>query len=603
MKTPQNEARLSRWQTIANSVGAFALAAVAVSILSYVTVLWNPSHYGDVGLVVGSFALPADNNSWLVTSLVPGYPAAKAGIKVGDRIDASMSWRDQMILTGQVAPHPGEEVTVQVMRGGERRALTLKARPLASLSAADGILLALQIAADAVFLVVGLALVLLRPSRMTWGFYLLAVMIGGVNTPHSTVYPISYLPTSWLRVLGLVEDVIAAAGVVGFLVFCLRFPANSPTGWRRLIDRFCPLLAGVLAAVFVSEDLGTQLILPAEVTRHLWNVWLASMITIPILGDVVLLSAYFSSRGPEQYKIKWVVFGLLCTAIAIVAILLSWGGPLSGLPGLFVGALGVLVVVFPLTVAYAVIRHRVIDVRFVISRSLTVGTIVAILALIVIALDWLFAAMLPTTRFETAVYFGVAIFIGLSLNSGRQRISKTIDALFFRQWSLSQKQASGIADVIRHSTSKADLYEPLTAGIKGAFSLTSVALFERVEDGGFVRVAAAGWSVGTIWHILPNDPLIKRAYNRVRAVDIDSLQWGASDMPSGFARPVAMVPMVAGRQVLAILLLGAHENGTALAQDELRLILRLVEDACPVFAMASAEVVRGGAAAVRVAGT
>jgi hypothetical protein len=329
MKSPQDEFPRIRWQTVANAIAALALAALAISILSYVSVIWNPGRYGDFGLVVGDFALPADNHSWLVTSLIAGYPAERADIKLGDRVDATLSWRDQMILTGQMAPHPGEQVTVQVMRGGERRALTLKARTLAPLPAADGILLALQITADAVFLVVGLALVLLRPSRMTWGFYLLAVMIGGVNTPHSTVYPISYLPTSWLRVLGLVTDVIAAAGVVGFLVFCLRFPANSPTGWRRIIDRFCPLLAVVLAAVFVSEDLGSQFMLPAEVTRDLWNVWLASIITIPLLGDLILLIAYFSSRGPERYRLKWLVFGLLCTAIAIVAILLSWGGPLA----------------------------------------------------------------------------------------------------------------------------------------------------------------------------------------------------------------------------------------------------------------------------------
>jgi hypothetical protein len=63
-----------------------------------------------------------------------------------------------------------------------------------------------------------------------------------------------------------------------------------------------------------------------------------------------------------------------------------------------------------------------------------------------------------------------------------------------------------------------------------------------------------------------------------------------------------LLSMVAGHRVLAILLLGAHENGTALAQDELRLILRIVADACPVFAMGTTKVVHATGGAVRAAG-
>jgi hypothetical protein len=63
-----------------------------------------------------------------------------------------------------------------------------------------------------------------------------------------------------------------------------------------------------------------------------------------------------------------------------------------------------------------------------------------------------------------------------------------------------------------------------------------------------------------------------------------------------------LIPVVAGRRVLAILLLGAHDNGTALAPDELRLISRLVADACPVFALGSIEVVHGAAGPVRAVG-
>jgi hypothetical protein len=570
---------------------AFAYAAFAVLLLSYVAVIWNPGYYGDFGLALGDNALPADNNSWLVETIVPASPAARAGIKVGDKVEALKGFHDVMVLVGQMAPHPGDKVNLKISRGDDRRAVTLTARPMAPLTTTDSVFLALETVACFVFLVVGLVLVLLRPSRMTWAFYLGAYAVSAGLSPHEIMYPVSYLPTTWLQILHLVENIITPAGIVGFLVFCLRFPTNAPTGWRKLIDRFAPLLIVLLVSIAVAEDLGVQFLLPAEVTRHLWTAWLASITSISILACVALLATYFSTRGPEQYRIKWVVFGLLCTVIACIAIVLSWGGPLAGLPQLFVSGLGVLVVAFPLTVAYAVIRHRVIDVRIVMSRSLALFVVAAVVSLIVIGLDWLFSTRLPTSRFQTATYFAVALLLGLSLNSVRQRISKAIDAIFFRQWRRSQEQADAIADVLRRATSRAELYEPLTFGIRNAFSLTSVALFERAEDGGFVRVAASGWPSGSMWHILPDNPLIKRADDRLRVVDAEPLQWGASDLTSGLTRPTTMLPMVAGRRVLAVLLLGAHENGTALAHDELRLILRLIADACPVFAIGTAEMV------------
>src|ERR1700736_3014332 len=119
---------------IVNALAAFAVATFTVSVLWYASVIWNPGRYGDFGLSVGGQALEVENGSWIVTSLVPGYPVDKAGIKLGDQVDADVPARDRLILTGQIAPLPGETATLRIQHGGERRTLTLKARPLAPLS-------------------------------------------------------------------------------------------------------------------------------------------------------------------------------------------------------------------------------------------------------------------------------------------------------------------------------------------------------------------------------------------------------------------------------------------------------------------------------------
>jgi hypothetical protein len=576
---PQGKATQLNWKSVINAVAALTVLIFAMWSLSYVSVIWNPGRYGDFGLTIGDFALPADNSSYLVTSLLAGYPAEKAGIKLGDRVDASMPVGDRAILTGNLAPHPGEAVTIRISRGNERRTVALKAHPLAPLSTTAGLELAFQVVADFIFVAIGLMLVLVRPSRMTWGFYLFGFATSIGVLPNN--YPFSGVPTELWVGISLALDVVIAAGAVGFLAFCVRFPTNAPVGWLETIDSLTP---------YAFITLAVALLLPVQVTRIMWNVWLAGIAAVCTAGSVILAIRFFRAHGPERHRIRWVVFGITCAAVAIAVVVLSWAGPLASLPGWLIGIVTLFIVAFPLTVAYAVIRHRVMDVRVVISRSLALGVVAAVVSLIVIGLDWLFSTRLPTSRFQTGTYFAIALLIGLSLNAGRQRITKIIDALFFRQWHRSQKQADAICDVIRRATSVADLYEPLTAGIKNALSLTSAALFERVEDGGFVRVAAIGWPPGTTWHILPDDPLVKRADERLRMVDIDSFEWHERDLPVGVARPSVMVPIAAGKRVPAILLYGAHNNGTVLDPDEIRNIRGIAADAGLLYGSRMADV-------------
>src|SRR5579864_625300 len=162
---PRAGAASSRLGSTTNALAAFVVAVYAVWALSDVRVIWDPGRYGDLGLTIGGNGPePADNSSYLVKSIVPGYAADKAGIKVGDRVDSALPTRARLVLDGLLAPRPGEKVTIQTSRGSTRRTLTLQARPLAPLPVGDRVKLALVGIANFIFVAVGVALVLLRPS-------------------------------------------------------------------------------------------------------------------------------------------------------------------------------------------------------------------------------------------------------------------------------------------------------------------------------------------------------------------------------------------------------------------------------------------------------
>lgn len=620
----------SKLRSIASAAAAIALALyIAPSFAGY-SVIWDSSQYGDFGLVI----TPPPT----VQSVTPRSPAYEAGIRPGDTLDRPQSLRDQFFL-GWLTPHPGERLTISVLHQGRRQRATLVARPLAALSAADSVALALQCIWLLVSAVIAFVLVMIRPSRMTWGFYLVALSEVLLVAPPPPLF--SHAPIDWALGYTFTRDLIAPAGAAGFLIFCVLFPSNTPIGWRATVERLAPYLFIPLAGVLVTQDISGIQFVPfppsaayalaaAPVAMYLvaaavllkaflaapgpkreqikWillalgvavilsarDVFVAptmyangqafwSVVAITVLGTSAVVVNYATSRGLERERIKWVVFGFLCFLIATAVDYFGWN--FVGAKPWYISVFELLNVVLPITVLYAVLRHRVIDVRFVVSRSLAVGVVVAAVALIVVGIDWLFSTRLPNSRLEAAAYVGVALLVGFSLNAARLWIGKTIDFVFFRPWYRTRERAQALADALRRAAFKSDLYEPLTAGVAESFSLASVALFERVEDGGFVRAAARGWPAGTIWHILPDDPLVLRAGRSSHMADLDVVQWHELDLPPGVARPIAMLPIVAGKMVPAMLLCSAHVNGAAIDPDELRAIRSLCADAGLTYAI------------------
>lgn len=566
-----NTGRL-RLRSIASAVAGLALALLGGSA----ALDWNPANHPWFG-----FTLAASSPPWgsTVNQVDAGSQAALAGMREGDQVERPTALDDRLLLLGIQDPHPHEQITLTIRRAGERSNVTLRAQPGVKLSAIDGVWAILGAIAALVFLIAGLAMVLLRPSGMTWGLYLCSFTFAWLASFGQ--WPLQHVPSGWLLPLREVAIGLTGAGGVGFLVFCVRFPADAPTGWRKRLDHLAPYLAVATAGLMVSRDLAIDDFKPSAVIAFLSRAFDATWVSEVIVGVSVVLITYFAARGLERHKTKWVVLGLVC---AFVPVLLgTWSSYWSvDVPTWITGLASLLLIPLPLAVAYAVIRHRVIDIRFILSRSLTIGVMASVVAVIVISLDWLFSMKLPSSHLEMAAYVGLALLVGFSANAARQRIGDKIDALFFRQWRQMREQAEAISDAVRRATSKADLYEPLTAGIAKAFLLSSAALFEQAKDGGFVRVAAHAWPTEALWHLLPDDRLAQRANETQRLIDLDAFQWRESELPTGVARPAMMVPIAASR-MLAILLLGAHDSGTALDPEEMRTIRRLCADASIVY--------------------
>jgi len=88
---PHGSAARSRLWSIASAAAAILLAGYAAAFFMYLNVIWNPSYYGELGLSVNA-------GSRTVDQVVPGSPADRTGIKVGDTVEPPKMLRDRLIL-------------------------------------------------------------------------------------------------------------------------------------------------------------------------------------------------------------------------------------------------------------------------------------------------------------------------------------------------------------------------------------------------------------------------------------------------------------------------------------------------------------------------
>ena len=188
---------------------------------------------------IGDFGY-ANNGSDVVTYVAEGSPAANAGIEIGDTIKLQSTparFRWYAAQAGTLAA--GQTISFGLLHRGVLRIVTLTATP--QVTEAKRYYTAYRIAVLGVailYIVLGAALVLFRPSLMTWGFFLYCL----ANAPF-TFYAITLVfPFPWPYVSYSVNWLLSAAGTVGLLVFALCFLNEPLRSWRFLALRTMPWL-------------------------------------------------------------------------------------------------------------------------------------------------------------------------------------------------------------------------------------------------------------------------------------------------------------------------------------------------------------------------
>jgi hypothetical protein len=555
-------------------LGMWMLAIVLPSVAR----LWAP---------LGTFGYAVDPDG-RVTSVSAGLPADRAGLRTGDAFDLkAVPFELRRYAIGPLtrAPVAGTTIAIPVLAKVDDRVVAMTS-VAESISGVDKFSIVMRSLGALVFIVVGAGLVLLRPSPMTWGFYLYTI---GSNPGSDSVVD-AMLPAGAYLINWSLENACIAAGYVGFLVFALRFPRAEVARWRAVVSRLTPLLFVLLICIGIATVVMPFVFGVPSALAFKTFVIMGSLVFA--VGFAALLSTYSHVRGLDRQRIKWVIMGF---GIALPSFVLAFLFDVSSsitVPYWFIGLLLCLNLLVPVTIAYAVIHHHVIDVSFVISRAVVYTALTALLVATFGIIDFEIGQRLSSTGLTVAIQVVVSIAFAFWLNAIHARINEFVDSTLFKRRHLAEKQLARIARALPHAQTSDGVDRMLVDEPVAALDLTSAALFRTDDSGRAVLAFHRGWPETSPSALDADDSLLLQLTADQMPLDLREVHWHRDDLPVATARPLLALPVTVRRRLAAFVLYSGHRGGEALDPTEQRSIGSLAIGAAAAYDHLEAEFLR-----------
>jgi sigma-B regulation protein RsbU (phosphoserine phosphatase) len=532
-----------------------------------------------------------------VTAVYPGSPAERAGLQSGDRIVAIDGRPLESASTQPDAwrlKRPGDQIRLTVVRPGQARPLTITGafrRRVAPLG--DTILSRALILYPVPFVVVGLAVLLLRVDhRNAW---LLALLFAGFTAIPANPNDLSAtLPVVRRLVLGYRAVLLALVGPL-FYWFFAEFPARSVFERRLPWLKWIGVALGLALAVpgIAAGDLRLPRPVLGLVEEHIGaGVPFWFEFTFLSLGLVSLVLNFHRIRDPEaRRKIRVIFWG---TAVGVTPSLLylgirnAWNVQAS--PWLSAVLDVGLLSLFPLSIAYAVVKHRVLEIPVLIRRSarylLVQRGFTILLALVSLALTVLFAVWIahdlqPLVQVATpwGVALGAAFGTALVWGGSRvhQQVSGRIDRAFFRSAYDARVILEDLAERAPSVTDRDELGRLLERHLREALQPSSLVVYVR---GPGDRLQVAAGSVPPDLETLSiQSPVIVGLARRARPVAVTPGEHGeASELDR--LHPDCLAPMPGrGGRLAGLLVLARRLSEEPYSGEDRRLLASVARQA------------------------
>ncbi len=330
------------------------------------------------------------------------------------------------------------------------------------------------------YLLIGLAALLtLWRGRDRAGWAIAAWAIAFQCGMALTLVPANGSP---VLVLGGLSQVFFLLARVGFFVLADVLVGAALAPRLRSALRWC--FAGALVAGFAYEltyplVLVFRAVLLPGALGLLWVVPYGMSVLMLLLG-------HRNVAAEERQRLRWIFWSAL---ILIFGIALS-NEAFLGYPQSFMVEVGAYVLAL-VGLLYAVLRHRVVDMTFIVNRALVYSATLTVVVAIFILLQSFLEKIALSHNESLALELGVPLLLGFSLEAMRKRLERISEQVFFRRRFKAERALRDFAHHCGFIEHPDHLLERTLDELLSHADAPSVAIYWR-DGAGYARLGEGG---------------------------------------------------------------------------------------------------------------
>lgn len=372
------------------------------------------------------------------------------------------------------------------------------------------------------------------------------------------------------RFLVGVDFALAALMCAAFTSFSLCFAFRRPPAWALILPWIPATAFFVLSAVTstvitqVSRQPGG---LQFE-TGPLFLLYALCIVGLLTAGIAALLYQVSHSRGIERVQGEFVLLGLFVSSFVVAFTNLI-------LPRLMetpaaVSRLGSFsIAIFVGTTGYAIVRHRLLDIRLVVARSIAYSLLILILGSSYAASLFLLQATLFRESVGVSQIISsslLALIMALTFQPLRHFLERVTDGVFFRDRYDAGELLARLGRTVSSTIILNELTRRVLSEVVESFHLEGGAILVRDRDEKL---------------LVQNQRLLK---NQIGLADVESLfhhhqPTVFDDLPEGHRKALlrrlgvsVIVPLEARDGIVGLILLGAKKSGDPYSEGDLEVL-------------------------------
>ncbi len=574
--------RPATWRAVLLTICAAGALLAIVAVFDQSGMAGSPPWYGIWG---GYFSRSSEPHHLSFRGVDPGGPADRAGMREGDLVDVrDHSLLERLWMMGQ--PLAGRPVTFRVTRGSTSAQTIVVPGEFSFARFWNYALWEVT----TLWLLLFAALIAWRRPYADNNLLLSSVLVCaaiGFNAE-----PIFFAwPWVWPHVaLGIVGQALPLS-VALWAALASSF-ARPLSVTRRIALGLCYALVAVTIVTGDGTPDRTMGIAPLVGITTLWldpTIFIGPMWTIPT--NAAIFAAVFCSvlaiaaaRGVERQRAGWLLLPLAVyyavqSLTTLVFHFLSYS-VILGTGQLY----SVVALVAPLVLTYAALNRRLIDIGFVLNRTVVFAIVSTIVIGAFVLVEWAASEWFANANHGTSVMIGafVALALGLSMRYIHKYVDRFVDRVFFHKRNDDESALRRFAHESSYINDGPTLLQRALRTVRDHTTAESADIF--VRNGSATYVSA---SDGNVSAVSENDPAIVSLSAWNKPLDLHDL--AGSQLPGELA-----FPMMSRGRLVGALVCGPKRDGETYAPDESDALLVLAHGVGSALDVLDAKTERAG---------